>query len=428
MAEAAWRRRRGVDAEGVLGHEAAVAGDEPDLARPFAQHLRGSGDGVHHVVVERAAAEGQAAGDRERTIFAKAEFLRGDLHGGGKAAVEVDVVDVGDPDLREFQAAGASDANCGRTVQIVAVGHGVGVVRLGTRPRMDPLALRHGQAAGRLHRTQNQRRGLVHVAVGVHQLRVRKGDSAVEAARLADFLRRLRIAQPSVGIVRGDAAEARPEFGYPRHVRRQRLAPGMANGVLEDRIHLDRLGDAALRLDAVAHLQLHPEAPIRLSRRVAPLEFDSAAPRLRLGAPALGADQHDDAAFAALNLQRRFVQHRLHRVAAPGGNASLRLRTADGLRHRLGRIPIGPHAADRAHRIHLPQQRRNLGIRGGLAHGVDHQVQRFGAVAARRVRVALFELRDADQHRHGSVCGHGRHLTARQRARRGTRPHRRCRR
>ena len=39
----------------MLGQEAAVAGNEADIARMFAQHFRHARDTVHGVVVQRAA-------------------------------------------------------------------------------------------------------------------------------------------------------------------------------------------------------------------------------------------------------------------------------------------------------------------------------------------------------------------------------------
>ena len=264
---------------------------------------------------------------------------------------------------------------------------------------MDPLALWDAQAPRRLRRTEHQSRCLVHVVVGVHQLRVGEGDRAVDGAGRADFRAGLRIAHPSVGVVRGDAAEAGPQFGNALDVRGKGLAAGVANGVLEDGIHLDGLRDAALGFDAVAHLQLRAEAAIRLARRVAPIQIHPGAPRLGLGAATLGASQHHHAPFAALDLQGGLGEHALHGIPAPGRNARFRARAADGFGHRLGGIPVRPHATDDAHGVHLAEQRRALGVVGGFAHGGDHQIQRFRAGASRRVGVALFDLRDADEHR-----------------------------
>ena len=62
MTEPVSRRLGGVHAERVLGREPAVGPDEPVLAGLFAQVVDDRGDGVHHVVVPRAAGEGQSTG------------------------------------------------------------------------------------------------------------------------------------------------------------------------------------------------------------------------------------------------------------------------------------------------------------------------------------------------------------------------------
>ena len=76
VAEAGGRRLGAVHAEGVLGDEAAVGGDEAEGAGVLAQPAGHRGDRVHDVVVPRAAGEGQPAGDGERAVGAEAELVR----------------------------------------------------------------------------------------------------------------------------------------------------------------------------------------------------------------------------------------------------------------------------------------------------------------------------------------------------------------
>ena len=178
-------------------------------------------------------------------------------------------------------------------------------------------------------------------------------------------------------------------------MRIERLAPGVADGVFEDRIHLDRLHDAAFGFDAVAHLQLLAEAAIRLARHVLPLQIDPRPARLGLRAPAFRAGQHDDLVGVLLDFRGAGRQHRLHRIAAPRRHARLGVRAADGLGNRPGRVLVRPHAADHANGVGAFEEGWCARIDGSFAHRVDHEFQRLLADAGDRVRVALFELGDA---------------------------------
>ena len=90
VAEPLRRRLGAVHAEGVLGGVAAVGPHEAVLAGLLAQVVDDGGDGVHHVVVPRAAGERQAAGAGELAVGRQPERLGAELHGRREARVEVD--------------------------------------------------------------------------------------------------------------------------------------------------------------------------------------------------------------------------------------------------------------------------------------------------------------------------------------------------
>ena len=193
-------------------------------------------------------------------------------------------------------------------------------------------------------------------------------------------------------------AESSPQFGNAADVALERLTPGATDGVLEDRIHLDRLRHAAHGFLPGAHLEFPAEDAVGCPGRAPPAEFDASAARLCLGAAALGAGQDDDVASAVLNLERTLGQHRLHGVAAPQGHSGLGLEATQGFGNRPRRILIRPHPPDDPYGVRRGRERRRAGIDRGFADGVDHQFQGFLADGLGGVGVALLELRNADEH------------------------------
>ena len=100
-------RLRSVNAEAVLGQIAAVGRDQAELPGCACQPFGHGGDRMGDVVVPWPTRERQTAGDGERpTRIAErqSQFGRGHLNRRRKARVDVDQVDVVDPDARQARA------------------------------------------------------------------------------------------------------------------------------------------------------------------------------------------------------------------------------------------------------------------------------------------------------------------------------------
>ncbi len=191
------RRRRGgaVDAEAVLGQVAAVGGDEPARAGLGAQHLGHGGDGVHDVVVPRAAGERQSAGDGERSAGSPpagpvrrpppepptGSRSRG-RRGRGRRRRCPPVSSARRPPIR-MAGERCNSSRSPMQIGVVGVGPGVGE---------NPTVAGDLQMLRLLRRAEDQRRGLIHHVVGVHQLGVGPADHPVVRAGRRDLLGRQR--------------------------------------------------------------------------------------------------------------------------------------------------------------------------------------------------------------------------------------------
>ena len=174
MPEGPWGRLRAVETDGVLGEVAAIGGHQALLARSVAQHFHHAGNGVHHVVVQRPAGEGQAAGHGQRQFPIQADFRRRHLHGDRKAAIQVHPVEIRRLPVGPFEGAAGCEADGRGTVQAVPVRHQIVVVCVGSGPRIDPLLARNAQGTRLALRTQEQCRALIDITVGIHELGVRE--------------------------------------------------------------------------------------------------------------------------------------------------------------------------------------------------------------------------------------------------------------
>ena len=298
------------------------------------------------------------------------------------------MIDVAHLDVGEFQAAISGDADGGRAVQVVPVGYRVGVVGGGGRPGIDPLGFGYPQPLGHVRRTQDQRRRLVDVAVGVHQLRVREGDRSVEFRGRADLLGGFRFPDPGVGIAGGDSAESRPQFGDPADVGLERFAPGVTDGVLEDRVDLDRLRHAAhgVRPGALRQRGSTParrafawvrphSAPVRMTTSRVPFWISSALvvstdctaspphkviPVSACGQPKASATARPGSSYGHMPLTTRTASAEVASVGAPASAAASR--TASTISSR-GSLPVSSAgSASRCESCAMPTSTGSFGI------------------------------------------------------------------
>ena len=114
------------------------------------------------------------------------------------------------------------------------------VLGIGACPRIDPLILGDAKRLGFLLRDQNQRRSLIHIVVGIHQFRVGERYRSIRIGDGADFLSRLSLAYPSVGVAGGNVAKASPKLGNVLHMRVDAEPAGVSERGLHDRIDLNR--------------------------------------------------------------------------------------------------------------------------------------------------------------------------------------------
>ena len=89
----------------------------------------------------------------------------------------------------------------GDSASDVALGEEVVVVRVGAGQREHEAVVGHARRARRFVRAEQQRRGLVDVDVGAHQLRVRERDHAVLGGHGPDLLGGVRRAGPRVRVL-----------------------------------------------------------------------------------------------------------------------------------------------------------------------------------------------------------------------------------
>ena len=87
--EGLFRRCRRIDAESVFGEVAAVGGHQAGGCFLFPKQLGHPGDGVHHIVVQRPAGEGETACYGQRAVLTQADLPGAHLDRDGKAAVDI---------------------------------------------------------------------------------------------------------------------------------------------------------------------------------------------------------------------------------------------------------------------------------------------------------------------------------------------------
>src|SRR5690606_38091873 len=132
----------GVHPGGILGHHAAIGADKA-VAAGFGPQLGGEGaDGVHRVIVSRAAKKRQPAGEGQApgVIGSNAQGVANIEYGNGKAAVEIDKVQVVDADTGKLQRFLCRQGGGRRLAQILPL-HYPALGEVGVTVEIDPLAL-----------------------------------------------------------------------------------------------------------------------------------------------------------------------------------------------------------------------------------------------------------------------------------------------
>ena len=219
VAEARRGRFGAVDAEGVLGDEAAVGGDEAHRAGILPQASRHGGDRVHDVVVPRPAREREPAGDRQGPVGARAPapWPRSAPPTGSRSRGRCGR---GRPRRRRPapRAARPGQAHGRRRAEVVALARrGSGRGRP-CRCAGTPSDRGHAERLGPLGGAEDHGRALLHGVVRVHPLRVREPDHPVVRAGGADLLGRVGLLDPGVRVGARHLAEAGPELGHRHEV------------------------------------------------------------------------------------------------------------------------------------------------------------------------------------------------------------------
>ena len=236
------RRRRRIDAGRLLGDVVAVGGHHPHAAWLRAHLVHHLGDRMRDVVVAGAAEVGQPAryGQTARVVLRDAHLRARDLHGGGKAAVEIELVDAADAGPSHCQRLPGDDAHGGRGMKVVPVGDVPVIVRVGAAVQVDPSIPGNAELTRLADRRQDDRRGLVDEGVRVHQLGVGKTDVGVVRADGGNLLGAETLPAVCQGVGLGHAGKVREQLADGGQMLRHRTLQVAANAVLEQRISVDR--------------------------------------------------------------------------------------------------------------------------------------------------------------------------------------------
>ena len=188
MAESVDRRVGGVDAERVLGRVAAIRPDQRPFIGSVAHVGDDGGDGVHHVVVPRAAGERQTTRAGQLTVEAEAQRCGAELHRGGETGVQVDDADVVDADSGQVEGGPTAGAD-GRCVgKVPAFRDERVLMTIGARMDKHPTVAGDAQLGRLGGRAHDQGGTLIDVVVRVHQLRIWEPDHPVRHPDGGDLL------------------------------------------------------------------------------------------------------------------------------------------------------------------------------------------------------------------------------------------------
>ena len=402
----------GVDADGVLAHDAAVGADESVAAGVCAGPLGDLGDRVHGVVVAGAAEERQPAGDGKPAgiVGPQAEAVAEVEHRGGEAAVQVDGGQVVGVDAGHLQgmAGGQHRGRAGRQVGAVEQ---VAFGQVGVAAQEDPPVGRDAQPPRGGGRGQQGGGTLVDLLPGDDVPRVGVGDRAVRLARGHQFGGAAHDRRRSVRVARRNLGERGEQRAHRRRVLVAGLVePGPAR-VLDQRVLARRAGQAVCSL-VRGEQAVQAVTPV-LKAAAGPLA--EIGPVVGRGVPLRGGNglrSEDQRHLAAAGGDGRgqLVDQVLRRLAAGDLQDRAGRSGTDPARDRPG-VVVGPaerrpggrvgdlELADARDRVDRRGQggrvRPRVGERG--PRGVGGQVNRRAAPVPGLVQ-ALGHLAGADQH------------------------------
>ena len=123
-----------------------------------------------HIVIAWPAEERKSAGYGEiaRVVLGQADFVAGDLYCRRKAAVEVKMGNVIDPDLSAREGSAHHIAHCGRAMHLIPFGDEPMIVSCGRPVKINPFGFGHAEFVGYLCRAEQDRRRLIHEHIRVH--------------------------------------------------------------------------------------------------------------------------------------------------------------------------------------------------------------------------------------------------------------------
>ena len=311
-------RGGGVDRRRFLAEEAAVGEDEALAAGRGAAGVDHRSDGVHRIIIARAAEEGEAAGEGERGgVGARvyAEGFGGEQDGDGEAAVEVHHRDIGRADAagvqRLFQHRHGSEAarEVGSFARRAVFGVGMAVEE-------DVLVCGDAEPVGFADAGQDHRCALIDRILRDIPFEIWVSDGVVFGAGGKKEFGAALGGELGIGIARGDRGETGPERGHQRAMTVFAEAKTRCECVFERGIGLRRCAEAVGDLIFREEGRAEAEVLVVAVRTVAPVELDARLERRLHRRRRFAAREQDGAAFARMDRSGAFIDQRLRLIPA----------------------------------------------------------------------------------------------------------------
>ena len=281
------RRGGGVDAGRVLAHDAAVGADQAVTAGGAAGALHRLGDGVHGVVVARAAEERQSPGEGEaaRIGGVEAEPVADVEHRRGEAAVQVDRGQVVRADAGHGEGM-AHRHGRGRARGQVGAVEQVPFAQVGVAVQEHPPVGGDAQTARRGHRHQQHGGALVDLLPRHDVAGVRVGDGPVRLGGRDQLVRAALDRRGGVRAGRRDPGERGEQRAHGGRVLLAALPEAAAPRVVDQRVLAGRAGQPVRGL-VPGH---HPGQPVPAVLQAALGVLGEVGPVLRPGEVLDGGD------------------------------------------------------------------------------------------------------------------------------------------